>query len=92
MPVRAGRDDFTASRKTSTQVRRNARAETIIGLYKTKVIRTRGPWRHLEAVELAMLERVEWFNHRRLFEPIGDRTPAEKEEQYCMNQEWGTVA
>ena len=42
----------------------NALAETIIGLYKTEVMRRRGPWRHLEAVELATLEWVEWFNHR----------------------------
>lgn len=70
----------------------NALAETIIGLYKTEVIRTRGPWRHLEAVELATLEWVEWFNHRRLFEPIGDTTPAEKEQQYYLNQEWAKVA
>ena len=45
----------------------NALAETIIGLYKTEVTRRRGPWRHLEAVELAMLVWFEWFNHRRLF-------------------------
>ncbi len=70
----------------------NPLAETIIGLYKTEVIRRRGPWCHLEAVELATLEWVEWFNHRRLFEPIGDTTPAEKEEQYYLNQEWAKVA
>ena len=70
----------------------NALAETIIGLYKTEVIRRRGPWRHLEAVELATLEWVEWFNHRRLFEPIGDLTPVEKEEIYYQNQEWAKVA
>ena len=70
----------------------NALAETIIGLYKTGVIRRRGPWRHLEAVELATLEWVEWFNHRRLFEPIGDLTPVEKEEIYYQNQEWAKVA
>ena len=70
----------------------NALAETIIGLYKTEVIRRRGPWRHLEAVELATLEWAEWFNHRRLFEPIGDLTPVEKEEIYYQNQEWAKVA
>ena len=70
----------------------NALAETIIGLYKTEVIRRHGPWLHLEAVELATLEWVEWFNHRRLFEPIGDLTPVEKEEIYYQNQEWAKVA
>ena len=56
-----------------------ALAESIIGLYKTEVIRTRGPWRSLEAVEFATLEWVDWFNNRRILEPIGDRPPAEAE-------------
>ena len=60
----------------------NARAETIIGLYKTAVIRRRGPWRSIEAVEFATLDWVDWFNHRRLLEPIGDVPPAEKEDAY----------
>jgi len=47
--------------------------------YKTEGIRSRGPWRGLEAVEFATLEWVEWFNHRRILEPIGDRPPAEAE-------------
>ena len=64
----------------------NALAETIIGLYKTEVIRRRGPWRHLEAVELATLEWVEWFNHRRLFEPIGDLTPVEKKKLFSKSR------
>ena len=50
----------------------NALAETIFGLYKTEVIRRRGPWRNPEEVEYATLEWVDWFNHRRLFEPIGN--------------------
>lgn len=57
----------------------NALAETINGLYKTEVIRRRGPWRTLEAVEFATLEWVDWFNHRRLREPIGNIPPAEAE-------------
>jgi hypothetical protein len=57
----------------------NALAETIIGLFKTEVIHHRGPWRHLEAVEYATLEWVDWFNHRRLLEPIGNVPPAELE-------------
>ena len=48
----------------------NALAESIIGLYKTEVIRTRGPWRGLEPVEFATLDWVDWFNHRRILEPI----------------------
>jgi transposase InsO family protein len=60
----------------------NALAETINGLYKTEVIRRRGPWRNLEAVEFATLEWVDWFNHRRLLEPIGSIPPAEAEARY----------
>jgi transposase InsO family protein len=54
-------------------------AETVIGLYKTEVIRRRSPWRSLVAVELATLEWVDWFNHRRLLEPIGNMPPAKTE-------------
>jgi transposase InsO family protein len=60
----------------------NALAETIIGLFKTEVIRQRGPWRNLEAVEFAVLEWVEWFNNRRLLESIGNVPPAELEATY----------
>jgi transposase InsO family protein len=60
----------------------NALAETIIGLYKTEVIHHRGPWRNLEAVEYATLEWVDWFNHRRLLEPIGNVPPVELEAAY----------
>lgn len=63
----------------------NALAETIIGLYKTEVIHRRGPWRHLEAVEYATLEWVEWFNNRRLLEAIGNRPPAEFEALYYQS-------
>jgi len=65
----------------------NALAETVIGLYKTEVIRRRGPWRHLEAVEFATLEWVDWFNNRRLLEPIGSIPPVELEEAYYRTQE-----
>jgi putative transposase len=64
----------------------NALAETIIGLYKTKVIHHRGPWRTLEAVEYATLEWVDWFNSRRLLEPFGNVPPAEREMQYLLQQ------
>ena len=60
----------------------NALAETINGLYKAEVIHRRGPWRPFEAVEYATLEWVDWFNHRRLLEPIGNMPPAEAEDQY----------
>jgi putative transposase len=60
----------------------NALAETINGLYKAEVIHRRGPWRSFEAVEFATLEWVDWFNHRRLLEPIGNIPPAEAEERY----------
>jgi putative transposase len=58
----------------------NALAETVIGLYKMEVINRRGPWRSLEGVEFATLEWVDWFNNRRLLEPIGHMPPAEYEE------------
>jgi hypothetical protein len=57
-----------------------ALAETVIGLFKTEVIRRRGPWRSMEAVEFATLGWVDWFNHRRLLEPIGNMPPAEAED------------
>ncbi len=60
----------------------NALAETVIGLFKTEVIYARGPWRSLEAVEYATLEWVDWFNHRRLLEPIGYLPPAQFEREY----------
>ena len=60
----------------------NALAESVIGLFKTEVIRRLGPWRHLEAVEFATLDWVDWFNTRRLLEPIGDVPPAEYEARY----------
>src|SRR5436190_15516623 len=60
----------------------NALAESVIGLFKTEVIRRLGPWRHLEAVEFATLDWVDWFNHRRLLEPIGYVPPAEYEQRY----------
>src|SRR5512135_2281579 len=60
----------------------NALAETINGLYKAELIHRRGPWRSFEAVEFATLKWVDWFNHRRLLEPIGNIPPAEAEDRY----------
>ena len=62
----------------------NALAETINGLYKAEVIHRRGPWRSFEAVEFATLEWVDWFNNRRLLEPIGNLPPAEAEAAYAQ--------
>lgn len=70
----------------------NALAETINGLYKTEVIRRQGPWRSLEAVELATLTWVDWFNHRRLLEPIGFVPPAEAEAAFYAKLENTAVA
>jgi putative transposase len=70
----------------------NALAETINGLYKTEVIRRRGPWRSLEAVEFATLEWVDWFNNRRLLEPIGGIPPAEAEARYYAQFEHAAMA
>lgn len=60
----------------------NALAESVIGLFKTEVIRQRGPWRRLEDVEFAVLEWVWWFNEHRLLEPLGYLPPAEYEEAF----------
>jgi putative transposase len=60
----------------------NALAETINGLYKAEVIHRRRPWRSFEAVEFATLEWVDWFNRRRLLEPIGNIPPTEAEQNY----------
>jgi len=60
----------------------NALAESVIGLFKTEVIRRLGPWRHLDAVEFATLTWIDWFNMRRVLEPIGYMPPAEFEARY----------
>ena len=60
----------------------NALAETTIGLYKTELIRRRGPWRGLDDVELATLEWVDWYNHRRLHGACDNIPPAEYEATY----------
>jgi putative transposase len=67
----------------------NALAETVIGLFKTEVIRRLGPWRSVEAVELAALTWIDWFNRRRLLEPIGFVPPVEAEAAF-YNQPAGT--
>jgi len=70
----------------------NALAETIIGLYKTELIERRGPWRTFEAVEYSTLTWVDWFNHRRLLEPLGYLPPIEFETMYYLNEHPAAVA
>ncbi len=70
----------------------NALAETINGLFKTEVIHRRSPWRTLEAVEFATLEWVDWFNNRRLLEPIGNVPPAEADARYYAQAEVQALA
>jgi Transposase and inactivated derivatives len=69
----------------------NALAESINGLYKAEVIHRRGPWRSVEDVEFGTLEWVDWFNHRRLLQPIGDIPPAEFEQMYYQQQQLGSA-
>ena len=67
----------------------NALAESVIGLYKTEVIRKQGPWKGLDVVEFATLDWVCWYNDKRLLEPIGDIPPAEFEQMYYQRQQSG---
>jgi putative transposase len=57
-------------------------AESIIGLFKTELVRWEGPWHGLDDLELATLGWVDWFNHTRLYEALGYRTPAGVEAEY----------
>ena len=70
----------------------NAFAETINGLYNAEVIHRRGPWRSFEAVEFATLEWADWFNRRRLLEPIGNILPAEAEENFYAKMDNTKIA
>ena len=70
----------------------NALAETVIGLFKTEVIRPQGPWKSLDEVEFATLAWVDWFNNKRLLEPIGNRPPAEKEDEYYQQLKRSALA
>jgi transposase InsO family protein len=70
----------------------NALAETINGLFKAEVIHRRASWRSIQAVELATLEWVDWFNNRRLLQPIGNIPPAEAEAAYYANLEENRIA
>ena len=68
----------------------NSLAESVNGLYKTELIRRRGPWRHVEHVELETLAYVEWWNHRRLHGELGDVPPAEFEAAHYSQPRTGT--
>jgi transposase InsO family protein len=81
--LQAGIEPSVGSRGDSYD---NALAETVVGLFKTEVIRQRGPWRGFDDVEFATLEWVWWFNHQRLLEPLGYLPPAEFEEQFLESQ------
>ena len=70
----------------------NALAESIIGLYKTELVRNRGPWKGLDELELATLEWVDWFNHRRLLHRNGRVPPAEAEDRHYRQRDSGHQA
>jgi transposase InsO family protein len=65
----------------------NALAEAVNGLFKTELIRRRGPWRTVEQVELATLEWVWWWNNSRLHGELDYRTPVEVEKAYYSDEE-----
>lgn len=65
----------------------NALMESLIGLFKAELIHQRGPWRSLEAVQMATLGWVCWYNNTRLLGPIGHVPPAEFEERYHRDQQ-----
>ena len=70
----------------------NAMAESIIGLYKTETIWPRGPWKNLDEVEYATLEWVDWYNNKRLLEPIGNIPPVEYEAAYYEQENGQAMA
>lgn len=80
--VEAGIDPSVGSKGDSYD---NALAETINGLYKAELIHRRAPWKTVEALELATLEWVAWFNHQRLLQPIGYVPPQEAENRYYLH-------
>jgi len=83
---RLGAAGIESSVGTTGDLYDKAMAESVIGLFKTEVIRTKGPWKGVEAVELATLEWVDWFNNRRLLEPLGYVPPAEFEEAHYASR------
>lgn len=89
---RLAEEGFQASVGTVGDSYDNAMAETINGLYKAEVIHKEGPWRGVDDVERATLTWVDWFNNRRLLEPIGDIPPREYEENYYRQIEYQKAA
>ena len=90
---RLAANDIVASVGSRGDSYDNALAESIIGLYKTELVRNRGPWRSLDDLEFATLEWVDWFNHRRLHHTnIGSAPPAEAEDAYYRHQHSGHQA
>ena len=89
LPRRASSPRSAASATATTML---SCRETINGLYKAEVIHRRGPWRNSDAVEFATLEWVDWFNNRRLLEPIGNLPPAEAEATYYAQLEPTRIA
>jgi putative transposase len=65
----------------------NALAESMIGLYKTELIRRNAPWKGIDDVEYGTLEWIDWFNHRRLLEPIGNVPPADFETAFYRRED-----
>jgi len=70
----------------------NALAETVMGLYKTELIRRRGPWRTAEQVELSTAAWVDWWNRRRLHSAASNLPPTEFEQRYHDRQATAVVA
>jgi transposase InsO family protein len=89
---RLGIEGVRRGAKCWTTIRDNVLAETINGLYKTEVIRHRGPWKNIDEVEYATLDWVDWFNNRRILEPIGNIPPAEYELMYYQHIEESSEA
>ncbi len=69
----------------------NALAESVIGLYKTELVKPRRPWKGCDDLEIATAEWVDWFNHRRLYEYCGDMPPAELEAAHYAQQPTSTL-
>uniref|UniRef100_UPI000525A3D8 integrase core domain-containing protein n=1 Tax=Actinokineospora enzanensis TaxID=155975 RepID=UPI000525A3D8 len=69
----------------------NAMAASVIGLYKTELVRKKGPWKTVDELEIATLEWVDWYNHRRLHSAIGNIPPAEYETLYYTQNKSATV-
>jgi putative transposase len=70
----------------------NALAESVIGLYKTELIKRRRPWKGLDDLEIATAEWVDWFNHRRPFEYCDDLTPVEAEHAHYRHHQTPATA